>query len=241
MVRRPLVPVLVGLVVALAPVSAAPASGQAATADSAQPQTIAFTSTPPEGADWFSEDYGFGISYVASATATSGLPVIYSVTAESAEVCSIAHDFDGSFAPNAAVRFRGPGTCTILADQPGNEEYLPAEQASQSFVIEKVQPSLSGLKGTRGLLSLVPATFRAVLEVPINLDSRTHGWGGYPDQVVTFSVAGKPVCSGTTDAHGIATCSAPLRLAAWLQLTFTASYAGDDRYKPVTANGLFLG
>jgi hypothetical protein len=50
------------------------------------------------------------------------------------------------------------------------------------------------------------------------------------------------VCSGTTNISGVATCTAPLPLLAWVtQLRFTASYAGNALYKPVTASGIFLG
>lgn len=100
---------------------------------------------------------------------------------------------------------------------------------------------MSDLRARRGLLHLVPASFRATLLVPVMLNSHFGGLQGYAGQVVTFSVAGKPVCSGTTNADGVATCTAPLGLDTWTRLAFTAAYAGDPRYTPVTATGFILG
>jgi hypothetical protein len=217
-----------GLAAALAVVIAPPTVAAAT-----QAQTVAFTSIPPEDADWFTGDK-FGIGYVAQASASSGLPVTFSVSPASAGVCSLS-DFWAPEPTRAAIRFLGPGTCTIHADQPGTEEYLPADQASQSFVIDKVQPSLSGLrqKSTTGRTR----TFRALLMAPTMLSSFYWGMWGLPDQLVTFSVGGKPVCSGTTNGQGVATCSATLGLADWMRVRFTASYAGDAMYHPVARNG----
>jgi hypothetical protein len=208
-----------------------------------QPQTVTFTSTPPSGVDWFSDDGSIHVGYVAEASASSGLPVTYSLDPASTEVCEI-DDFSGSspFEGKAAIRFVGPGSCTIRADQEGDETYLPAPQASQSFVIDKVASTLSDLKARKVLRGGPSASFRATLQVPINLSSWEWGLGGYPGQVVTFSVAGTPVCSATTDTDGVATCTAPLPLITWLtQPRFTASYAGDALYEPATASAAFVG
>jgi hypothetical protein len=232
-----------GLACGLAVLSAAPTTAQPATTGPDQAQTVSFTTTPPEDATWFDGATNWGIGYVASAEATSGLPVTYSVDPASADVCDIDELFSVTSAPSrAAIGYRGPGTCTIRADQVGNDTYLPAPQVVQSFVIGKVQPKMSGLKGRKVVAGLPAATFQATLLVPVNIDSHTTAPWGYPGQVVTFLVAGKPVCSGTTDNHGIATCTAPLGLLTWVtQLRFTASYAGNDLYKPVSASGPFLG
>lgn len=85
-------------------------------------QTISFTSTPPA-----SPTVG-GPTYTVSATATSGLPVVFTIDASAASVCSIA---------GATVSFQTVGTCVIDADQPGDANYNPAPQAMQSFAIGK--------------------------------------------------------------------------------------------------------
>jgi hypothetical protein len=217
-------------------------SAPAAVAVPTQTQTVTFTSTPPEGADWFGNTDGLPIpDYGASASASSGLPVTLSIDPASTDVCVF---FDGNSiattAPSpAGVEWRGPGTCTIHADQAGNDDYLPAPQATQSFVIEKVQPKLEVLRQRNWPLRT--RTFRATLEVPTIGAGHSFFWSGYSGQAVTFSVGGHPVCSGTTDRGGVATCTATLSVRDWLKYAFVASYAGDARYKPVSQKGPTFG
>ncbi len=83
-------------------------------------QTINFTSTAPSDAE-----VG-GPTYTPTATATSGLPVTFTIDASASSVCSI----------NAGVvSFDAAGTCVINANQAGNENYMPAPQVQQSFTV----------------------------------------------------------------------------------------------------------
>jgi hypothetical protein len=61
-----------------------------------------------------------------SATASSGLPVVYSSTTPA--VCSV----DSS---TGLVTDLAAGTCTIAADQPGDANFKPAPQATQSLTV----------------------------------------------------------------------------------------------------------
>jgi hypothetical protein len=162
--RLPTIVGSVGLVSALALLSAPPAA-----AAPTQPQTVTFTSAAPEGEDWFGGKWEY---YLVEASASSGLPVTLSIDPASTDVCLF---LDGPYGTKpsspspAGVRFLGPGTCTIRADQAGNGEYLPAEQASQSFEIEKVQPTMAVLRQTNW-----PGrkrTFRATLIIPTHFSS----------------------------------------------------------------------
>jgi len=222
---------LLGVASAVALLTAPPA-----VASPTQTQTITFTSTAPEGQTWLG--YGFESDYVASATASSGLPVAYSIDPESTAVCHI--DDQGSASGKAVINYLGAGTCTIHADQAGNEEYLPAEQASQSFVLDKIEPTLTVLRQKNWPLR--KRTFRATLVAPV----AWNHWGWLEGQVVTFSLGGRPVCSGITNAwpsadSGVATCTATLSARDWLRYTFVASYAGDANYKPVSLKGPTVG
>jgi hypothetical protein len=219
----------VGLASAVALLSAPPA-----VAAPTQEQTITFTSTAPEGVNWFGNGHGSFPDAGASASASSGLPVTYSIDPASADVCEIVDDW--STPSVAAINYLGSGTCTIHADQAGNDEYLPADQVSQSFFIDKVLPTLVVLrqKNWPGR----KRTFRATLVVP----AAWNHWGWLENRVVTFSVGGRQVCSGTTNAWpsadaGVATCTATLSLKDSLRYAFVASFAGDDRYKPVSRTG----
>jgi len=83
-------------------------------------QTIAFTSTAPAPAT-----VG-GPTYTVTATATSGLPVAFTIDASATSVCSIS---------GSTVSFIGAGTCVIDANQPGNANYNAAPQVQQSFAV----------------------------------------------------------------------------------------------------------
>jgi hypothetical protein len=85
-------------------------------------QTITFTSTAPVGA------MVGGPTYTVTATATSGLPVTFTIDASATSVCSIA---------GSTVSFTGAGTCVINANQAGNGTYNPAPQVQQSFAVAK--------------------------------------------------------------------------------------------------------
>jgi hypothetical protein len=214
-------------------------SAPSAVAAPSQAQTVTFTSAAPQGKDWFNNGYGsFFADYTAMASASSGLPVTLSIDPASTDVCRFydpGNDSQLTSPSPGYVQFWGAGTCTIHADQAGNDEYLPAEQASQSFVLDKVQSKVAVLRQRNWPLR--KRTFRATLEVPTVGMRYTVYWDGYPGQVVTFSLAGHPVCSGTTNAGGVATCTATLSARDWLRYTFVASYAGDANYKPISRNG----
>ena len=83
-------------------------------------QTISVTSAAPAAAT-----VG-GATYTVTATATSGLPVAFTIDAAAAGVCSIA---------GATVSFIGIGTCVVTANQAGNAGYDPAPQVQQSFTV----------------------------------------------------------------------------------------------------------
>jgi uncharacterized repeat protein (TIGR01451 family) len=84
------------------------------------PQAITFTSIAPNNAKVL------GPTYLASASSTSPLPVVLTIDGSSATVCTIN---------NGTVSFIGPGTCTVDANQGGNDVYAPAPQAHQSFAV----------------------------------------------------------------------------------------------------------
>lgn len=80
-------------------------------------QTITFTSQPPA----IKIPSG---SYLVTASATSGLPISFTLAPGSA--CTIA---------GATVTFTTLGTCAINANQPGNANYSAAPQSQQGVII----------------------------------------------------------------------------------------------------------
>jgi len=79
-----------------------------------------------------SKTYG-DADFDPGATASSSLTVAYS--SSNTSVATIVSD---------KVHITGVGTCTIYADQPGSDYYMPAEQASQSLKVNKKELTVTG-------------------------------------------------------------------------------------------------
>jgi hypothetical protein len=105
--------------------NAAPQATQSFSVSAKAPQTISFTSTAPVGAV-------HGGTYAVSATATSGLAVVFSSL--TLPVCTVAAN---------TVSFVGAGTCTVAANQPGNASFLAAPQVTQGFAIGQASQTIS--------------------------------------------------------------------------------------------------
>jgi hypothetical protein len=97
------------------------------TTDTRASQTINFTSTPPVIAA-----VG-GPTYTPTATATSGLPVTFTIDGTASSVCSLSA---------GEVSFDAVGTCVINANQAGNGNYLAAPQVQQSFAVSVTEAAV---------------------------------------------------------------------------------------------------
>lgn len=135
------------------------------------PQTVTFTSTKPAAPV-------VGQTYAVTTTGGgSGNPVVLSIDAGSAAVCSLT---------GSTVTFTHVGTCLVRADQAGDGSNLPGS-ASQSIVVGKA------LTGTTA--SVTATTIKAVVTV------KAPG-AGTPTGDVVFLVDGAvvgtaPVTAGT--------------------------------------------
>lgn len=76
-----------------------------------------------------------GKTYTPTATATSGLPVTFTLDATSTG-CSLV---DG------VVFYESPGSCVINADQAGDETYAPAKQVRRTIKVYNCPPLRSGI------------------------------------------------------------------------------------------------
>ena len=95
-------------------------------------QVISFTSTVPSSAT-----VG-GPTYNVMATATSGLPVTFTIDQGATSICSIS---------GSTVSFIGVGTCSINADQAGDSNYNEAPTVQQSFGVTSSIPSCQHSNG----------------------------------------------------------------------------------------------
>ncbi len=155
-------------------------------------------------------------SVALSATATSGLPVIFTSTTPA--TCSVA----GSTATVLSV-----GTCSISANQAGNSVYLPAPTVTRSFAISVPTVQLTDLT-RQG-----PPFYAG--------DNYTITVSGAPSSVVTVSQNSGPQSSvGMTNSLGVLIISGLWTLADvgdYTRTYYVAGYGASTASFQVGANG----
>ena len=147
-------------------------------------QTISFTSTAPAAAQ-----VG-GATYTVTATATSSLPVAFTIDAVATSVCSIA---------GPTVSFLTVGTCVIDANQAGDANWNAAPQVQQSFAVGKGDQTIS-------FTSTAPAA--ATVSGPTYTVTATASPSGLP-VAFTIDAVATSVCSiagSTVSFLGVGTC-----------------------------------
>ena len=230
---------ILGLCLALCLASAGVLVAAPAGADDSgrKPQTLHFTSEPPAPAFVYWR-YGYNVT----AESTSGLPVVLSADPATPS-CRVSGPPSYPYG-NVSVGTAGP--CTVFADQPGNDEYAPAERITMTFEVSRELSILRPEKASKGVLGLTPTTFRARLDIR-SWWGMDQGWFPHPGATVTFSVGGKDVCSATTVmvydnawyGSAIATCKATIGLlTARKNTSYQADFAGDEDFMPTTATGV---
>ena len=144
-------------------------------------QTITFTSTAPAGAT-----VG-GATYTVTATASSGLPVTFTIDPAASAVCSIS---------GSTVSFLAVGTCVIDANQPGNANYNPAPQVQQSFAVGKGSQTITFTSTAPagatvgGATYTVTATASSGLPVALTIDAAASAVCSISGSTVSFLSAG---------------------------------------------------
>jgi hypothetical protein len=140
---------------------AAPNVGQIIQVNNPTPQSISFGTIAAQTV---------GKAITVSATATSGLTVTF--TSATTSICTVS---------GTSVTFSAPGTCTIVASQPGNGTYAAATPVSQSFTVNAAQQAQT-------------ITFNAIpaQTVGTTLTVSATATSGLP---VTFSVVPNGNCS----------------------------------------------
>src|SRR5262249_31176757 len=141
------------------------------------PQTISFISPAPAGAK-----VG-GPTYNVTATATSGLPVTFTIDASATAVCALA---------GSTVSFLGVGTWKINANQAGNASYAAAPQVQQSFGVAKGDQTISFTSGApanakvSGPTYMVTATATSGLPVAFTIDASATSVCSIAGSTVSF-------------------------------------------------------
>ena len=163
-------------------------------------QAITFTSTAPVGA-------AVGGTYDVTATATSGLPVTFTIAPASAAVCTISA---------ATVSFTGVGTCTIEANQAGDADWAAAPQATQGFTVAAYgstpQVIAFGALGDRtyGDAPFTASATGGASGNPVVLTSQTTGMCTVSGTTVTVVAAGGCTIRATQDGNATYAPAAPV-------------------------------
>jgi hypothetical protein len=194
------------------------------------PQAISFDSLPPaiavEG----------GSSYTVAATASSGLPVSFSIAEESEDVCSVSR---------SKVAFHSPGVCAIDADQPGDATYLPAPRARQSVTVGPAK-TVSAVSGqTISFISTPPSavvggsayTVAAVASsgLPVDYSAAAASTGVCTVSGATVQFVGEGTCSINADQSGGPGYDAAARVQQSFPVDRAAQAVSFDSQPPVGA------
>jgi hypothetical protein len=144
--------------------------------------------------------------FTVSATASSGLSVVFTVGAT--DQCTISGDL---------VTITGSGSCTVTASQPGNTNFAAAPSVSQTFAITKAQATVAITSDTPD-----PSQFGQSISVHFTVSA--SGSAPAPTGNVTVS-DGSVTCTAT-----VATGSCDLTPTSVGAKTLTATYAGDANF-----------
>lgn len=126
-----------------------------------------------------------------SATSSSGLEV--SFTSDTPSTCTVT--------PAGIVTAVGYGTCTIAANQFGNDAYRQITTRSSVLVIGAQTISLSLPALTVG--EVVPVVFSASSQLPVTLTSKTVDTCTVKNGVVTVQASAPAVCTITASQAGV--------------------------------------
>ncbi|MCE4558159.1 hypothetical protein [Pelomonas cellulosilytica] len=154
---------------------------------SGQPQSLTFSAPPSLTA---------GSSATVRATASSGLPVVYSSVTPS--VCSVV-------AATGVVSASIPGSCRIAADQPGNAIWAAATPSTLSLTVSTAPQSIS-FGAAPAVRVGTSGTVRAVATsgLPVSYGSQSSTCSvGAATGVVTGLAAGSCVVTATQPGNGV--------------------------------------
>jgi hypothetical protein len=190
-------------------------AGNATYAAAPQAQLTITAGGKPQSISLTAPSYGTvgGAATLLAVGGGSGNPVVLSVDASSAGVCTLSGSASGS-----TVTYAAAGSCVIDASQAGNATYAAA-QAQQTIAVTLKPQSISfdaPSSGTVGGSASVSATASSGLAVTLMVDSASAGVCTLSGNMVTYAAAGS--CVIDANQPGNATYA-----AAQAQQTITVS------------------
>ncbi len=165
------------------------------------PQTVMFTENAPASA-------AYGSSFTVAATASSGLAVVFA----SSGACT---NSSATYTISA-----GTGTCSVIANQPGNGNYSAAPPVTQTTTATRATSTTTITSNTPN-----PSTVGS----PVAVGVKVTGTGTPTGSVtVTATLSSTSTTCTVTLSSGTGTCS--VTLATTGTWTLTAAYSGDGNF-----------
>lgn len=155
------------------------------------------------------KEYGAS-SFNITAVASSGLPVTLDMTTNPAGIAALTGN---------TVSISGLGTVIITARQAGNDNYLAATEATDTFEVTRAGQ----------LISFSPIAPPVVTDPPFSISAVSTSGLPLTYSIQTAPASGVAVLQGNTITLGGATGT----------ITLTASQAGNEWYRPATATTSF--
>lgn len=168
-------------------------------------QTITFPPIP---------DQLVGAQVTLQATASSGLPVTYTLVSGPATLSG------------STLSLTGLGTVTVEADQAGDSTYQAAAPATTSFAV----------KNAASATTLAASAATVTSGSPVTLTATVTATGGTPTGSVSFLEGSTVLGAGTLNSSGVATYT--VNNAAVGTHTYTVSYGGDANLIGSTATAV---
>lgn len=168
--------------------------------------------------------------FAVKATATSGLKVDLTVASDPAGIASLNGD---------VVTVTGTGKVAIIANQPGNANYNPAVQVSDTFLVSNPPPPMVYVSGTAEQPNLVSVQKNSSNNVILRMAIKTTGGWNPIKPVFTFSTNGstnatqniskaKLYFTGGSDVFSTATLAGSIMAPnGSFQLVSTQALVGD--------------
>jgi hypothetical protein len=130
----------------------------------------------------------------------------------------------------------------LVAPDGGDNEYYRAPPTEPVVVTVPAEPAAATALVLHPAVARVLPGLRLYLSFNAQL-IRTDTGEGIAGRQVTFTVAGRSMCTAITDSEGRAHCAGTLSslLAALLAFGYDATFAGDDAYQPASGHGPILG
>jgi hypothetical protein len=183
-------------------------------------QSIAFSHAAPANPN-------AGSVYPVSASATSGLPVSFSIDlASTKKACTIS---------GGVVSFKKAGTCIIDANQAGNASYWAAPQVRQTITIITAQASTT----TTLTLTSPTVAYGSEQNDKVTVTTTAAGGGTIPKGKVTVKAGTATLCKITL-VNGTGSCTPKATALKAGSYSVTAMLSASSNFGGSTSNAVSL-